>query len=117
LFAARALTNCELPNQSLDEAGDLMKALYEHAREERKAAEAALAEENKNKPLDMDIIEHLQQIAREGRYSSSAAQARCIFGTELEGGDDLPNPDTTVLTDSVVGQLCSANENTKAQKW
>jgi len=46
---------------------------------------------------------------------SNVAQAapvvRTVFGTELEGGLDAPLPDTTVLTDSVVGQLCSADEN------
>lgn len=43
--------------------------------------------------------------------TAAQADVRVVFGTELGGGFDLPPGDTTVLTDSVVGQLCSANEN------
>ena len=51
-------------------------------------------------------------LALVGSFSGAqAAPVRTVFGTELGGGFDKPPGDTTVLTDSVVGQLCSANEN------
>lgn len=45
-------------------------------------------------------------------HAASAAAIRSVIGIETQLGRD-PN-DTTILTDSVVGQLCRANEDTTA---